>query len=140
MHEALSHPYWKQAMVEEMAALHYSVTWDLVTLLASKSPIGCCWVYTVKIDLDGWVDRLKTRLVAKGYTHIYGLDYYDTFSPVTKIAFVLFLLSMVAMQSWRLYQLDIMNAFLHDDLVEEVYMEQPPRFCEERRKESFSFY
>ena len=72
MHEALSHPGWKQAMVEEMAALHSTSTWDLVTLPNDKSLVGCPWVYTVKIGPNGRVDRLKARLVAKGYTQIYG--------------------------------------------------------------------
>ncbi|RVW49108.1 Retrovirus-related Pol polyprotein from transposon TNT 1-94 [Vitis vinifera] len=126
--EALSHPGWRQAMVDEMAALHSNGTWDLVVLPSGKSTVGCRWVYTVKVGPDGQVDRLKARLVAKGYTQVYGSDYGDTFSPVAKIASVRLLLSMAAMRSWPLYQLDIKNAFLHGDLAEEVYMEQPPGF------------
>ena len=67
-------------------------------------------------------------MVAKGYTQQYGLDYYDTFSPVAKISYARLLLSMVVMRSWPLFQLDIKNVFLHSDLAEEVYMEQPPGF------------
>ena len=56
MHEALSHPDWKQAMVEEMTALHSNGTWDLVTLPVGKTLVGCRWVYTVKIGpMVGWI-------------------------------------------------------------------------------------
>ena len=115
-------------MVDEMTALHSTGTWDLIFLPFGKSPVGFRWVYTVKVGLDGHVDRLKARLVVKGYTQVYGSDYGDTFSPVTKIASVRLLLSMAAMCSWPLYQLDIKNVFLRSDLSEEVYMEQPPSF------------
>ena len=66
-------------MAEEMDALYSNGTWELVSLSLGKSPFGCCWVYTVKLGLDGQVDRLKAHLVAKGYTQRYGSDYYDIF-------------------------------------------------------------
>ena len=115
-------------MFDEMAALDSNHTWTLVPSPPGKSIVGCRWVFTVKIGPDGQVDRLKARLVAKGYTQIFGLDYGDTFSPVAKMASVRLFLSMAAMNHWPLYQLDIKNAFLHGDLEEEVYMEQPPGF------------
>ena len=99
-----------------------------VILSASKSFVGCRWVYIVKMGSDGRVNRLKACLVVKGYTQIYGSNYYDTFSPVAKLAFVRLLLSMTAMRSWSLYQLDIKNVFLHGDLANEIYMEQAPGF------------
>ena len=74
------------------------------------------------------MNRLEVCLVAKGYTNIYGSDYYDTFSLVAKMTSVRLLLSMAAMSFCSLYQLNIKNVFLYSDLVEEVYMKQPPEF------------
>ena len=107
-------------MVEEMVVLHFTGTWDLVALPADKSLIGC--------RSDGRVDRLKARLVAKVYTQIYGLDYHDNFSPVSKMASVCLLLSMAAMRFCPQYQLDIKKAILYGDLIKEVYMKKPPGF------------
>ncbi|RZB42128.1 Retrovirus-related Pol polyprotein from transposon RE2 [Glycine soja] len=127
-HEALSHPGWRQAMIDEMQALEHNGTWELVSLPPGKKTVGCRWVYAVKVGPNGEVDRLKARLVAKGYTQIYGLDYYDTFSPVAKITTVRLFLAMAAMRHWPLHQLDIKNVFLHGDLEEDIYMERPPGF------------
>ena len=90
-------------MVEEIDALYSNGTWDLVALPLGKSPVGCRWVYTMKVGPNGQVDWLKARLVVKGYTQQYGSNYYDTFSPIAKIAFVRLLLSMAAMRSWPLF-------------------------------------
>ncbi|KAJ7968785.1 Retrovirus-related Pol polyprotein from transposon TNT 1-94 [Quillaja saponaria] len=122
------HPGWWQAMIDEMNALHTNGTWELVSLASGKFTVGCKWVYTIKVHPDGSVDRLKARLVAKGYTQVYGVDYSETFSLVTKITSVRVFISLAAIFDWPLYQLDIKNAFLHGDLDEEVLMEQPPGF------------
>ena len=79
-----------------MATLHSTSTWDLVPLPGDKCSVGCRWVYTIKIGLDGGVDRLKARLVAKEYTRIYGSDYYDIFSPIANMTSIRLLLSMAA--------------------------------------------
>ena len=97
--ETLSHPGWKQAMTEEMDVLYSNDTWELVALPPGKSPVGCRWDYIVKVGPDGQIDRLKAHLVTKGYTQQYDLDYYDTFSPMAKIASVRLLLSMATMRS-----------------------------------------
>ena len=66
--------------------------------------------------------------MAKGYTQTYGVDYSDTFSPVGKMTSVRLFISLVVTHNWDLHQLDIKNVFLHGDLQDEVYMEQPLGF------------
>ena len=103
-------------MLEELAALEKNKTWDLVPLPIGKKVVGCKWVFTVKQNPDGKVERYKARLVAKGYCQTYGIDYDETFAPVAKMSTVRTLISCAVVYDWPLYQLDIKNAFLHGDI------------------------
>ena len=111
-----------------MQALDDNGTWDLVPLPTGKKAIGCRWVFAIMFNPDGSVARLKARLVAKGYAQTYGVGYFDTFSSIAKLTPVHLFISLVASYDWNLHQLDIKNVFLHGDLQEEVYMEQPLGF------------
>jgi len=112
-------------MDEEMATLDVNATWELVALPKDKKAIGCKWVYKIKHNADGSMNRYKARLVAKGYAQIYGIDYEETYSPIAKMTIVRAIIAMAIAKGWSLHQMDVNNAFLDGDLQEEVYMEQP---------------
>ena len=88
-------------MIEEMDALTDNGTWDLVHL-PGKKVIGCLWVFTMKVNPNGSIAQLKARLVAKGYAQTYGMDYYNTFSPVAKMTYVRLFISLTATYNWDL--------------------------------------
>ncbi|KAJ4706604.1 Retrovirus-related Pol polyprotein from transposon TNT 1-94 [Melia azedarach] len=132
--EALENPKWKLAMVEEMKALQKNSTWEMVELPQGKKTVGCKWVFSVKYKSDGTIDRYKARLVAKGYTQTYGIDYQETFAPVAKMNTVRVILSLAVNLDWPLKQFDVKSAFLHGDLLEEVYMDPPPGFTPKEGK------
>jgi hypothetical protein len=124
--QVVAHPAWQEAMHTELQALQENGTWSLTPLPASKTPIICRWVYKIKHNFDGSIERYKARLVAKGFTQLEGVNFHDTFSPTAKIIYVRCLLALATSCGWSLHQLDVHNAFLHGDLVEEIYMSPPP--------------
>ncbi|XP_075076649.1 uncharacterized protein LOC142163277 [Nicotiana tabacum] len=123
---------WVKAMQLEIEALEQNYSWEVVDLPSGKIPVGCKWVYKIKYNADGSVERFKARLVAKGYTQQEGLDFHDTFSPVAKLTTVRTVVVAAALKGWLIFQMDVHNAFLNGDLEEEVDMSLPQGFSSQR--------
>lgn len=82
--QALQDPNWLSVMQQEYDALIKNHTWDLVSLPPGRKPIGCKWVFRVKENAYGSINKYKARLVAKGFNQAVGFDFSKIFSLVVK--------------------------------------------------------
>lgn len=127
---ALKDEKWRKFMSTEYDAFARNKTFDLVDRALATNIVGSKWVYRIKRNPDGSVDKYKSRLVAKGFHQRPRVDFHDTFSPVIKHATIRLVLGTAVASNWPLQQLDVNNAFLQGPLEEEVYMLQPPGFVD----------
>ena len=118
-----------------MASLHKNEAWDLVELPTGRKPIGSKWVFKKKINVEGKVEKYKSRLVAKGYSQVPGIDFGDIFFPVAKVTSIRLLLSVATAFDFEIEQMDVKTTFLHGDIEEEIYMKQPKGFMVKGKKE-----
>lgn len=124
---------WQKAMVEEFESLKSNDTWELTKLPQGRKALKCKWVYKLKTNADGSVQRYKARLVIKGFSQVKGVDYNETYSPVVRYASIRYLLGLAAQMDLRIYQMDAVTAFLQGDLTEEeIFMEQPEGFVDKK--------
>ncbi|GAB9477113.1 hypothetical protein Gpo141_00014172 [Globisporangium polare] len=126
---------WKEAMNAEMRSLVQHVTWELVDLPPGKKLIGSRWLFKIKRNADGSVNKFKARLVAQGFTQQMGVDFFETFAPVAKQATVRVLLAVAAELDYDTEQFDVDTAFLYAPMEDEVYIRQPDGYEDETHPE-----
>ena len=117
---------WLEAAKQEYTIFMFrNNTWTLVPLLPHRKVIVCKWVFRIKENSDGTINKYKARLVAKGFHQLPGFDFTKTFSPVFKPVLIRLILILALANGWSLHQL---NVFLNGMLEETVYMQQRPGF------------
>jgi Reverse transcriptase (RNA-dependent DNA polymerase) len=114
---------WREVFKYEIDALAKNGTWMLVELPAGWKAMKSKWVFKHKAD-----GHFRARLVAKGFTQIFGIDYDETFSPVARFESLRLLLALAALEDWEIHQMDMKSTFLNGLLDKEIYMEQPQGF------------
>ncbi|GJT72019.1 retrotransposon protein, putative, ty1-copia subclass [Tanacetum coccineum] len=99
-----------------------------VVLLSHCKPLGYKWIFKKKMKADGTIAKHKARLVIKEFRQREGLDYFDTYSPVTRITSTRMVLAIAALRNLEVHLMDVKPTFLNGDLEEEIYMNQPQGF------------
>lgn len=123
--------HWMEAINDELRSLEEKDTWVLVPRTKEQHVITNRWIFRHKFKANGEIDRYKARLVIRGCSQKHGIDYEETFAPVVKYNSIRTLLAVSAAKNFKMYQFDVKTAFLHGELEEEIYMEQPCGFAED---------
>ncbi|CAI5986417.1 unnamed protein product [Closterium sp. NIES-65] len=119
---------WKKAMESELKSIEENDTFELVELPEGRTAITSKWLFKIKSDADGKIERYKSRLVAKGYQQKEKVDFKELFAPVVKPTTLRTLFAGAAIKGWVVKQMDIVTAFLNGILEEEIFMGQPEGF------------
>lgn len=129
--EALSLPekiYWQEAIQSEFNSLIKNRTWTEVPQPTGVNIVTTRWVFDIKRNFDGSIQRYKARLVARGFTQQYGIDFHDTYSPVASYDSLRMVLALAAFKNWHIIQADVKTAFLNGKLDEDIYIRPPPGY------------
>ncbi|CAK9816176.1 Copia protein [Anthophora plagiata] len=116
---------WQQAINEEINSLLVNKTWTLVQRPEKRNIVDCRWVFTIKNNEFGDPVKYKARLVARGFSQQYLIDYNETFAPVARITSFRFIIAFANQNNLLLHHMDVKTAFLNGELKEEIYMKVP---------------
>ena len=115
---------WREAIRKEWRSLISKGVFRFTQLPNGRKPIRCRWIFRIKMK-DGQIQKFKARLVAGGYSQIFGIDFQETYSPVLKYASLRVLIALATQLNKKLYTIDVKTAYLNADLDEEIYMKIP---------------
>ena len=125
---ASQHAEWQLAIQKEVDAIPRNRTWDIIDRPSDRKPITAKWIFEIKRTAKGVVNRLKARIVARGFQQKEGIDYNEIFAPVVKWSTILLILALATKYNWPLHQMDIISAFLNGTINEDILMEIPEGF------------
>lgn len=135
--DAMASPFrvkWQAAMQAEYESLLHNGVWILVERPLDKNVVKCKWVYKIKQDTSGNFDKYKARLVARGFSQKPGIDFNETFSPVVRHSTMRILFNLANELEMDIEHIDVTTAFLHSELKEEIFMEQPMGYKNDSNK------
>ncbi|KAK8988278.1 hypothetical protein V6N11_065873 [Hibiscus sabdariffa] len=110
--------FWISAINDELESIKSNHTWELVNLPRGFRTISNKWVFRKKLRPDGSIQKYKARLVVKRFTQKFGIDFFDTYSLVTKISMIRLLFALASIHKLHVHQMDVKTAFLNGELDE----------------------
>ena len=96
--------------------------WDVVARPKRNSIVTSKWIYKIKHATYGSIEKYKARFVARGFSQKEGIDYEETFAPVSRYTSIRSVLSLAVVMKWKIHQMDVKTAFLNGVVEEEVYV------------------
>ena len=116
---------WMEAALAEIRSLNEKGTWQIVKRPKDVNIVSSKWVFAVKTDVQGKIERFKARIVARGFSQKFGQDYHNTFAPTVRPDTWRTVLAIAAMEDLEIHQIDVDSAFVNSSLKETIYMEPP---------------
>ena len=116
---------WRDAMMDEYHSIMKNDVCEIISRPEGTSVVTSRWIYKLKHATDGSVEKYKSRFVAWRFSQVEGIDYLETFPPVSRYTAITEFISIATEMGWKIHQMDVNTTFLNGMIQEEVYVEQP---------------
>jgi len=123
--EATNQEVWKDSMVEECNSIMNNDVWEVVMIPEWKSVVTSKWLYKINHVENVSIEKYKVQFVARRFSQVEGVDYDDTFAPISIYTSIQAVISITTYIGWNIHQMDVKTTFLDGIIHEEVYIEKP---------------